>query len=155
PDLCLLPDRRGLGLRRDDPVPRPLGLRARAARGGSDRPADRTLVDAKGMTTTEAHRFPWAAPRRELLLLVLVAVAALTPLAVVTPQDGSRLCLSEALLHGRVSNDGCLEHVTDRSSYHGHLYSDKAPGLSLVATVPVLLLRPGTPASWSRDDLRL
>lgn len=84
-----------------------------------------------------------------------MAVATLTPLAHVTPQDQSRFCLSEALLHGRVSDDRCFLIGYDRASYHGHLYSDKAPGLSFVAMAPVLLLSPGSPARWSTVDMRL
>ena len=153
--FVVLRDRRRVGLRRDDALPRAVGLRARAARGGRDRPADRPLVDAPAMTEVVTGRFPWAKPRLELLLLALVAVATLTPLAHVTPQDQSRFCLSEALLHGRVSDDRCFLIGYDRASYHGHLYSDKAPGLSFVAMAPVLLLSPGSPARWSTVDMRL
>jgi hypothetical protein len=86
---------------------------------------------------------------------VLVAVAALTPIHVVTEQDRSRLCLSEALLHAHVSNDRCLSSTEDRASFGGHLYSDKAPGLSVLEVPAVALLRPGEPQTWSEDDLRL
>jgi hypothetical protein len=78
-------------------------------------------------------------PRRELLLLTLVALTALTPLFTVNAQDNSRLCLSQALLHGRVSSDGCFG--LDVAVYHGHDYSDKAPGMSLVEVPLVLALR--------------
>ena len=44
------------------------------------------------MTELATRAFPWAAPRRELLLLVLVAVATLTPLAVVTPHGEWEEC---------------------------------------------------------------
>ena len=73
---------------------------------------------------------PWRKPRREGLVLVLVAAAALLPVYAVGAQDNSRLCLSQALAHGRVSNDGCFG--LDRAEHRGHVYSDKAPGLSLV-----------------------
>src|SRR3954470_19151296 len=75
---------------------------------------------------------PWARPRRELLLLVLVALAALLPVYTVNAQDQSRLCLTQALLHGKVSNDECLSSSVDRASFAGHLYSDKPPGISLL-----------------------
>jgi len=48
---------------------------------------------------------PWRRPRNELLLLVLVAVAALSSIYVVSSQDISRLCLTRALLHGHVRVD--------------------------------------------------
>ena len=75
---------------------------------------------------------PWQRPRHELVLLVLVAVAALSPVSYYSPQDQSRLCLSQAIVHGRLYNDRCLASSFDRSSYGGHLYSDKGPGLSLL-----------------------
>jgi Domain of unknown function DUF11 len=75
---------------------------------------------------------PWRRPRHELILLVLVAVAALSPVSNYSPQDQSRVCLSQAIVHGRLYNDRCLASSFDRSSYGGHLYSDKGPGLSLL-----------------------
>ena len=87
---------------------------------------------------------PWRRPRSELLLLVLVAVAALLPVYPVNQQDLSRLCLTQALVHGRLSNDTCLASSIDQSSYGGHLYSDKAPGLSVleIPSAEALRLRP-------------
>ena len=86
---------------------------------------------------------------------MLVALAVLTPIAVVTPQDQSRFCLSQALLHGRLSNDGCLSLSFDKASYGGHLYTDKAPGVSALALPSVALLQLGSPERWSNDDLSL
>lgn len=63
---------------------------------------------------------------------MLIAVAALSPVNGLDPQDQSRLCLTQALVHGHVSNDRCLAEMFDKSSYAGHLYSDKAPGLSVI-----------------------
>jgi hypothetical protein len=64
-----------------------------------------------------------------VLLLVLVAVTALSPLYVVS-QDTSRLCLTRAVVHGHLYDDGCFG--LDRARYKGHDYSDKAPGLSFI-----------------------
>ncbi len=97
--------------------------------------------------------FPWRAPRHELLLLALVALATLTP--VYRGSDAPRVCLSQAILHGRLSNDGCLSVSVDRSSYGGHLYSDKAPGVSFVEVPLVGLLQPGSPATMPSFNLRL
>ncbi len=72
---------------------------------------------------------PWRRPRYELVLLVLVSLTALSPLYIVS-QDNPRLCLSDAVVHGRLYNDGCFD--LDRSVYRGHEYSDKAPGLSFL-----------------------
>jgi hypothetical protein len=82
---------------------------------------------------------PWQKPRRELLVLVLVAVAALAPVYKLNAQDNSRLCLSQALAHGHLSNDGCFG--LDHALYRGHQYSDKAPGLSVVELPLVEALR--------------
>jgi hypothetical protein len=74
--------------------------------------------------------FPWGKPRREWLVLALVAVCALAPVYKLNAQDISRLCLSQALVRGHLSNDACFG--LDHALYKGHLYSDKAPGLSVV-----------------------
>jgi hypothetical protein len=87
----------------------------------------------------QALPFPWRRPRHELLLLSLVAVVALAPVYSVNPQDVSRLCLSQALMHGHVAMDGC--YGLDHSAYRGHIYSDKAPGLSLVELPVAAALR--------------
>ena len=44
---------------------------------------------------------PWRRPRHEVWLLALVALAALLPVTHESPQDVSRFCLSQALVHGR------------------------------------------------------
>jgi hypothetical protein len=63
-------------------------------------------------------------------VLALVAVCALSPVFGLNAQDNSRLCLSQALAHGQLSNDGCFG--LDHALYKGHEYTDKAPGLSFV-----------------------
>src|SRR5581483_10718207 len=75
---------------------------------------------------------PWARPRYEPLLLVLVAIVALLPVSKATDQDLSRLCLTQAIVHGKLSNDRCLASSFDKALFDGHLYSDKAPGMSFV-----------------------
>src|SRR4029078_11527937 len=99
--------------------------------------------------------FPWRRPRHELLLLTLVAVAALTPVYRFGEQDHSRLCLTEAIAHGRVSNYACLASALDRSSYGGHLYSDKAPGMSLLQLPAVEALRLGPHERWAHEPFRI
>ena len=99
--------------------------------------------------------FPWARPRRELLLLALVGVAALTPIYRFGEQDRSRLCLTQAMAHGRVSNDSCLATALDRSSYGGHLYSDKAPGMSILQLPAAEALRLGPEPRWADEPLRI
>jgi hypothetical protein len=77
-------------------------------------------------------KLPLGRPRHELALLALVAVVTLTPVYGMNAQDVSRLCLSRSLVHFRLSADRCLTAQTDKSQYGGHLYTDKAPGMSLI-----------------------
>lgn len=102
-----------------------------------------------------AGTFFWARPHRELLLLALVAVAALTPIYSFGEQDRSRLCLTEAIAHGRVSNDECLAGALDRSRFAGHLYSDKAPGMSLLELPAAEALRLGSHDRWPAEPVRV
>jgi hypothetical protein len=82
--------------------------------------------------TRRSSDLPWRRPRHELLLLALVSAVALSVVAAPGIQDMSRLCLSQAITAGRLTIDGCIQNAGDRSRYGGHLYSDKAPGLSLL-----------------------
>ncbi len=105
----------------------------------------------------EARRLPFARPRYELLVLALVAVAALTPVYWKNTQDVSRLCLTRALVAGRLSADGCLRgHTEDVSLYRGRLYTNKAPGLSVAEVVPAEIVRLPAPTRLAANgDLRL
>jgi hypothetical protein len=100
---------------------------------------------------------PWARPRRELLLLALVAVATLTPLYPLDAQDVSRVCLTRAMLHGHLYDDACLgtTFAVDRAAYGGHYYSDKAPGMSAIEIPGVLVTQIPNVTAWLLDDKRL
>ncbi len=99
---------------------------------------------------------PWQRPRRELLLLSLVAAAALSVVYPVGAQDVSRMCLTRSLAHGHLAADQCLVGSVDHASYGGHLYSDKAPGLSALALPVAELTGLRAPAAWHHNgDLRL
>ncbi len=104
-----------------------------------------------------AHGLPWGRPRREVLLLVLVAAASLSPVYAIDAQDVSRLCLTQALVHFRVSNDYCLLDIyaRDKSTYHGHLYSDKAPGMSVLELPAAEAVGLPSPYHWPYEGLRL
>ena len=91
---------------------------------------------------------PWARPRRELLLLALVALSLLPIVMPAGAQDISRFCLTDALVHGRVSADECLHWAGDKATFRGHFYSDKAPGFSLVAIVPAQIVRLPSWLEW-------
>jgi hypothetical protein len=94
---------------------------------------------------------PWRRPRFEALLLALVAVVALSPIQDVSAQDASRLCLSRALVHLRITVDDCPGLQIDRASHGGHLYSDKAPGMSALELPAAEAVRLPPPASWVYD----
>lgn len=79
--------------------------------------------------------------RKTLLLVVLSAFAFLYP---VGSQDISRLGLTQSIaLRGSLQIDGYAfgTLTPDRSRYDGHYYSDKAPGMSLLALPAFELLR--------------
>ena len=92
---------------------------------------------------------PWRRPRHELLLLALVAVAALSPVYVVSAQDVSHFCLTRAIAAGELKIDECGGDVLDRSSYNGHSYSNKAPGMSLLAVPSAEAVRLRNAPSWN------
>lgn len=99
---------------------------------------------------------PWRRPRRERVVLLLVALATLTPVYFMSAQDSSRLCLSRSLLAGQLAITSCTGLGSDRASYDGRLYSDKAPGLSLLAIPAVAATRLPSPVHWhGPHDVRL
>jgi hypothetical protein len=98
---------------------------------------------------------PWRRPRHELLLLALVSVAALSPVQPVSVQDWSRMCQTQAFVHARLTIDDCIGTTIDRSRYHGRLYSNKAPGMSLLAIPGYEAVRLPAPTRWSEYDRRL
>ncbi len=93
---------------------------------------------------------PWRRPRHELLILALVAAATLTPVYPINAQDVSRVCLTRSLVHLRLSNDTCLgtTFAVDRSSYNGHFYSDKAPGMSVLEIPGVVIAHVPDVQEW-------
>ena len=98
--------------------------------------------------------------RHEWLLLCLIALATLPLVSVTGAQDTSRLALTESIVHrGSVDIDPFWELTTDRAFAHGHWYTDKAPGVSLLAVVPVAvanLVAPGamkSGPSWTHGWL--
>jgi hypothetical protein len=99
---------------------------------------------------------PWGKPRRELLLLALVAVAALSSVYVTSTQDLSHFCLSRAIVAGELKIDECAGNTVDRSVYNGHFYSNKAPGLSMLAIPAAEAVRLPDGPNWSSEaDLHL
>src|SRR6266511_4106508 len=91
--------------------------------------------------------------RREGLVLALVALATLPIMNVLNTQDVSRLALTNALARGSVQIDRDHRLTRDRAYYKGHWYSDKAPGVSIVALAPVEGLRALDAVTGNAEDL--
>ena len=121
----------------------------------SDHVADPSRPRLNRVSASVPTTFPWRRPRYELLLLVLVGVVAFVPVNGVNDQDLSRFCLSQALVHGHLSNDTCLAPSFDKAFFGGHLYSDKAPGMAVVAIPAVEALRLEPLDQIHGSDLRL
>ncbi len=74
----------------------------------------------------------------EWLVLALIALATLPLVSVVDDQDSSRLALAQSIVQrGSFDIDPYWRLTTDRAYAGGHWYSDKAPGVALLA-VPVV-----------------
>ena len=85
-----------------------------------------------------------------------MAAAALSPVDTISTQDVSRLCLTRALVHGHVAIGDCAGQTIDRSRYHGRIYSNKAPGESVLAIPAAEAVRLPPPARWAGEgDLRV
>jgi len=96
--------------------------------------------------------------RFEPLVLLLVVLAALVPVDVSNPQDGTRYELTRHLvLHHSLTIE---PQLFDRAVHDGRTYSDKAPGMSFLA-VPAYVVERGlgvarAPRDWAREgDLSL
>ena len=89
--------------------------------------------------------------------MALVALATLTPVYAINAQDVSRLCLTRSLLELRLSADTCLgtDWATDKASHGGHLYSDKAPGMSALELPGAALAPVPDVQSWPIESFRL
>ena len=75
-------------------------------------------------------------------MLVLVALATLPLVPVTSVQDISRLALTESVVvEQSLTIDRYAPLTIDKARYEGRYYTDKAPGLSLLAAGPYLLLR--------------
>jgi hypothetical protein len=86
--------------------------------------------------------FRWRGYRGEAVVLAAVAVVALGLVYPVGFQDVSRLALTQSLVDsGTLHIDRFARETGDTALYHGHYYTDKAPGISLFAVPSFALLR--------------
>ena len=114
----------------------PRSVRARAIPTGVPLPAGPTIS------------IPCPARGTSCCCSLLVSVAALSPVYVVSSQDLSRLCLTRSLDQGRLTVAPCVGHEVDQARFDGRTYSDKAPGMSVLATAGRRGGEAAAPARW-------
>lgn len=73
-----------------------------------------------------------------IFVLAFVAFARLSPQDPFNPQHVTRIALALSLSEGRVDIDQLARFTIDRSSFDGHYYADKPPGVSILS-VPVVM----------------
>lgn len=73
-----------------------------------------------------------------IFVLALVAFARLAPQDPANPQHVTRVGLALSLSEGRVDIDAYAPRTVDKAFFDGHYYSDKQPGISLLA-VPIVI----------------
>ena len=94
---------------------------------------------------------PWRAPRFELLLLALVTLAACSTINGTSIEDVSRVCLARSLARGSLDVDRCRGELVGEVTHGGHVYLDKAPGLSALELPTVEALRLPPDQDWAPD----
>jgi hypothetical protein len=88
--------------------------------------------------------------RRERLLLVLVACTAFAFAYGFGWPDISRLALTQSVaVDGSVRIDRWQAKTEDKALYGGHAYSDKAPGMSVLAVPVTEATRTPAPSRWT------
>ncbi len=88
-------------------------------------------------------RLPFEPFARERLVMLLIGLSALTIVQFRNTQDQTRLSLTQAIAeHGDVTIERYGTPL-DRARKGRHLYTDKAPGLSLIALPAVAVVRAG------------
>jgi hypothetical protein len=94
------------------------------------------------MTVRRSYRF-------EPVVMLLVVLAALVPVNVSNPQDGTRFELTRHLV---LYHSLTVEpELFDRATYGGRTYSDKAPGMSFLAVPAYVVERSLGVARAARD----
>lgn len=73
------------------------------------------------------------------LAIVLLALADGSLVERLGCNQSAHFALVKALAHGRAQIDAYHAETCDESFYHGHFYSNKAPGLALVALPPYVV----------------
>src|SRR5262245_50075057 len=108
------------------------------ARAGEElrRPSARHVARVANATAAPSPRAPGAGL---LVAMVLVAAAYFVPRGISWNEDSHLFLTASIVDRGALDIDPLASYTGDIASVHGHFYSDKAPGLSLLA-VPVYAL---------------
>ena len=100
--------------------------------------------------------------RHEWLALGLVAFCGLSFFPYIDTQEKSRFALAQAIVeHRSLRIDEWQDQTIDKARFDDHYYTDKAPGVSLLAVAPVAGFhaigatseKTGTDGVWIRDSL--
>ncbi|OEO28600.1 hypothetical protein VW23_003930 [Devosia insulae DS-56] len=87
-----------------------------------------------------------------IFLLAFIAFARLAPQDPFNPQHVTRIALALSLSEGRVDIDQLAAYTIDRSSFDGHYYADKPPGVSMLAVPSVMATRAVLEATGATSD---
>jgi len=87
-----------------------------------------------------------------IFTLTFFAYANVSPQDPFNPQHITRTALALSLSEGRIDIDRLAPYTIDKAFFEGHYYSDKQPGLSLLATPVVAATRVALDAIGSPSD---
>src|SRR5262249_43839222 len=104
--------------------------------GGLSAKLPLTLRQGKRETHPISRGAFWAPGAGLLAAMVLVAAAYFVPRGISWNEDSHLFLAASIVDRGALNIDPLASYTGDIASAHGHFYSDKAPGLSLLA-VPV------------------
>lgn len=88
-----------------------------------------------------------------IFVLAFIAFARLSPQDPFNPQHVTRIALALSLSEGRVDIDQLARFTIDRSSFDGHYYTDKPPGVSILSVPAVMATRALLEATGANSDL--
>src|SRR5262249_44163060 len=117
----------------------------RGARDGSTRWPGKKKARARRAMTLRRYKCEW-------LVLGLIFLGAMALAPNYNNQDSSRVAGTYSIvLHGKLNIDPYWKQTIDRAFAGGHWYSDKAPGMSLLAIPAVEAVRAVDALTATRD----
>src|SRR5436309_1885338 len=95
---------------------------------------------------------PWLTDRKWAYIRMEGSSFGDVPLYVVSTQDLSHFCLTRAIVAGELKIGECAGNTVARSIYGGHYYSNKAPGMSLLAVPAAEAVRLPDGPKWNFES---